>query len=209
MKIIKCEQGSEQWQQLRVGLPTASQVDKIISPKKLQPSSQATTYRNQLLAEWLCGHPIDWSGQSQWMERGQEMEGPAREWYAFTRDIEVEQVGFIMRDDEKFGGSPDGLIGDDGVLEIKCPALHTFLGYLIEPHTLAEKYAGQVQSYLMLTGRAWADIVAYNPDLPSVVVRIERDERYIGALGKALDAFIAHLDAAKDKLAAHKVRAAA
>lgn len=204
MKILDVVQGSPEWLRARLGIPTASQVDRILTPAKLKLSSQAGGYRNQLLAEWLCGYPIDWGGSSQFMERGTDMEPEARAFYELQHDVEARTVGFVVRDDGLFGGSPDSLVGEDGGLEIKCPALHTHIGYLLDPEALVAEYRGQVQAYLYLTGRAWWDILAYNPELPSVVQRIERDEAYIAALDQVLGLFLADLARARAQLEPHR-----
>lgn len=196
MRVVECEQGSAEWQQARLGIPTASQADRIITPKTRKASSQAVDYRNRLLAEWLTGFPME-PVTTMWMERGVELEPEARQWYSFQRDVEVEQVGFILRDDGLFGGSPDGLIGGDGVLEIKCPTLSHHVGYLIGD---GPDHTGQVQSLMYLTGRVWADVVSYNPDLPPVVRRVERDEQYIADLVAVLDIFLADLAEKKEQL---------
>jgi hypothetical protein len=204
MIIHDCPQGTPEWAAVRLGIPTASRVGDILTPKTLKLSGSAGKYRNQLVAEWLCGHPIDWSDGAGWMERGRDMEAEARKWYAFSRDCDVRQVGFISRDDGLFGCSPDGLVGDDGGLELKCPALHTHVGYLLNPTDLAEQYRGQVQASLYVTGRAWWDLVSYSPDLPAVELRIEPDEDYIDALDMALAGFIGNLLDCRERLAEHK-----
>lgn len=204
MKILDVTQGSPEWLQARLGIPTASGYDKILTPKKMTASTQAVTYRNQLAAEWLLGHPIDWQDSNGFMTRGTGMEAEARAFYELQHDVDVEQVGFILRDDGRTGGSPDALVGGDGILEIKCPAIHTHIGYVIDHGLLTAKYHAQVNGYLYLSGREWVDIISYNPMLPSVQVRIERDEKYIAALGPAIDTFCDYLDAVKEQLAAHK-----
>lgn len=204
MKILTMPQGSPEWESARLGIPTASQVDKILTPAKLKVSTSAGEYMDKLLAEWLVGYAIDWGGQSQYMDRGTKCEPEARAWYELTRDVEVQQVGFLMADDELFGGSPDGLVGESGGLEIKCPALHTHIGYLRAPDSLDAKYRGQVQANLYVSGREWWDLVSYHPDLPKVVRRIERDEAYITALGAALNWFKGELLSAREDLAEHR-----
>lgn len=201
---LDVEQGSPEWLQARLGIPTASCFDRIITPKTLKLSAQRFTYRNQLLAEWLLGYPIDWSGSSQFMERGTAMEPRARAYYEFQNDVEVDPIGFCLRDDEKVGGSPDGLVGDNGLLEIKCPAIHTHIGYLIDPEAFAAAYRHQVQGYLYLTGRAWADLLSYNPELPAVVVRVERDPEFVDALDESLNAFVEELEEAQAALQPHR-----
>lgn len=203
MIVLDVTQGSPEWEEARIGIPTCSGYENILTPKKLEPSAQAVPYRNQLLAEWLLGHHIDF-GKSGFADRGTRMEDEGRAFYELQHDIEVERVGFIVREDGRTGGSPDSLVQDDGGLEIKCPALHTHIGYVLDSDTLVAKYKSQVQGYLYLTDRAWWDILSYCPILPSVQVRIARDEKYIAALGPALDVFCDHLDACKEKLAAHR-----
>jgi hypothetical protein len=197
-------QGSQEWLQARLGIPTASSFDKILSPKKLQPSTQAIPYRNQLVAEWLLGYPLELGNNNGWMDRGTGMEAEARAWYELRHDVDVDMVGFILRDDEKVGGSPDALVGDDGGVDFKCPGIHTHIGYVIDPKQLAEKYHAQMQGYLYLTERAWWDIVSYHPVLPKVEVRIERDDKYIGALHAALNVFVLYLDEVKRQLSEYK-----
>jgi hypothetical protein len=199
VKHLDYVQGSEPWKMARVGIPTASMIDQILTPKTLKYSDSAAKYRNRILTEWIVGHPIDWSGSGDalWMERGVEMEAEARAYYNFQFDTEVQQVGFLVRDDGKFGGSPDGLVGEDGGVEFKCPSLHVMVGYVIAPETLEATYRGQVQSYLYISGRKWWDLVAYNPELPPVALRILPDEKYVAALESALSRFITDLDEAK------------
>lgn len=192
------EQGSMEWLHARLGIPTASRFADILTPKTLKLSKQAGRYRNRLLAEWLLGYPLDDEVDGGWLERGRNQEEEARRWYEFDRGLVVETCGLVLRDDLQVAGSPDGLVGDDGILEIKCPALHTHVGYLLEG---PPDYRSQVQGYLYLTGRKWADVLSYSPQLPSVVERVERDEAYIAALGEALDGFIADLQRCRERLA--------
>lgn len=201
---LDVEQGSPEWLNARLGIPTASKYDEIITPKTLKPSASAAKYRNQLLAEWLLGHPIDWGGSSAFMERGTEMEPQARRFYEMHNDVDVEVVGFVLRSDERTGGSPDGLVGEDGGVEIKCPAIHTHIGYMLDPSSFAAAYRGQVQGYMYLTDRAWWDLLSYNPELPHVQVRIERDPEYIEALDKALASFLSDLATAQAQLEPHR-----
>lgn len=206
---MNVRQGSEAWDMARLGLPTASRFSDIITPKTLKLSSSASKYRNQLLAEWMVGHPIDWTGGSAWMDRGEELEPRARAFYELKHDVEVLDGGFVLRADGKVGGSPDGLIGEDGGIELKCPAMHTHIGYMLEPHRLVDEYRAQVQGYLYLTDRQWWDVMSYSPDLPDVTVRVKRDPEFITALDDALKAFLADLDAAKERLAEHRMAIAA
>ncbi|HLS34240.1 MAG TPA: YqaJ viral recombinase family protein, partial [Brevibacterium sp.] len=127
MKILDVVQGSPEWLAARLGLPTCSQADRILTPARLRPASGAVTYRLQLLAEWVLGYPIEWSGSSAYMERGTELEAEARAAYEVEMGVDVEEVGLVLAPGGAFAGSPDGLVGEDGGLEIKCPALHTHI----------------------------------------------------------------------------------
>lgn len=209
MKVHEVEQRSPEWEALRLGIPTASAADRILTPAKLRPSSQAGTYRNQLLAEWLLGHPIDWGGSSQFMERGTAMEPEARARYEFDHDVEARVVGFLGTDDGWFGGSPDSLVGDDGGLEIKCPAIHTHIGYMLDPAALMSEYRGQVQAYLYITRREWWDLMSYHPELPPVVERVYPDPEYLAAFDAVLKGFVADLEDCREKLAPHRLADAA
>ena len=199
MKILKMEQGSAEWALVRLGRPTASQADKLITPKTLKPSASAIPYRNMVLAEWLLGYPLD-SARSAFMERGVELEAEARAYYELETGEEVRQVGFLLRDDGRFGGSPDGLVGADGILEIKNPSLAVHVGYLLNPEALEAEYRGQCQALLYLSDRAYVDLEAYSTVLPSVLRRVERDEEYIAAFDRALSEFLDDLDACREKL---------
>jgi exodeoxyribonuclease (lambda-induced) len=131
------------------------------------------------------------------------MEDEARKYYALVSDAVVQRVGFVTLDNGKAGASPDGFVGEDGGVELKCPAAHTHVGYLLDPSSLVWEYRGQVQGNLYITGRKWWDLVAYN--LPSIVERVRPDDEYQDRLHKVLTAFIANLDEMKDRLAAHRV----
>ena len=200
MIVIDCLQGSDAWRTARLGIPTASQFGRLITPKTRKPSASADGYLRDLVAEWLLGVPLD-DATSQWMERGAEIEAEARSTYSLIRDLAVLQVGFCLRDDGKVGCSPDGLVGEDGGLEIKVPSAAIHTGYLLEPDSLADEYRCQVQGSLYVTGRAWWDLLSFNPVLPPVLVRCDPDKEFIAVLAEIVDNFVARLEAAKAKLA--------
>lgn len=209
MKIVDVVQGSPEWVNARVGLPTCSSFDKIMTPRTRKLSSQYVDYRNFLLAEWFVGHPLEagkfgggQSGSYGFTDRGRDMEDEARRWYMAERDVDVRRVGFVTRDDGKVGGSPDGLVGEDGIIEIKCGALWTAIGYFLGSGASAD-YLHQIHGYLYITGRQWADVISYHPDIPTIT-RVQRDDDYIDALGKALNTFVADLDTSKLLLAPHR-----
>jgi hypothetical protein len=104
----------------------------------------------------------------------------------------VEQVGFCTLDDGTFGCSPDSLVGDDGMLEIKCPSPAVHVGYLLGDK-LPTTYRAQVQSQLFVTGRAWCDFLSYHPDLPPLLVRVEPDPKWHAKFAEELEKFTALL----------------
>lgn len=199
MKIHNVEQGTPEWKRLRAGIPTASCWHKIVTPAKLQPSKSQTDYMYTLLAERYIGEPID-EANSGFMQRGREFE-PAmfaayNEYlYGIGSDDTATKVGFVTSDDGRVGVSPDRLVGERGYAEGKVPAAHTHMKYLCEPDALREEYIGQVQWGLWVTERDWADLVSWHPTIPIVVVRIERDEDYIGKLSKEVREFCHRLEA--------------
>lgn len=203
MKILDMQQGSPEWHYARLGIPTASQADRILTPSKLKPATAAQLYRFELLAEWVLGSPLEW-GHTGFTERGKDLEAEARTAYELEIGADVERVGLVLTDDGMFGGSPDGLIGSEGGLEIKCPAIHTHVGYLLEPEALAAEYRGQVQALLWLTGRSWWDLWSYNPELPPVRVRVEPDADWQAAWEKVLPAFLDTLRAGRERLAPYR-----
>ncbi len=194
---IECEQGSRRWLEAKVGIPSASNFHRILTPKTLKPSASRVGYCHEILAEQLLGRPLD-DATTEFMHRGTVLEGAARDWYSLQRDVEVDQVGFLLRDDKRVGCSPDGLIGSIGGLEIKCPSAAVHLGNMLGD--APEKYACQIQGSLWITDRAYWDFVSHNPDLPPVMIRFERDEKLIAALASAVDDFLSYIDESKVKL---------
>jgi putative phage-type endonuclease len=189
--MIICDnpQGSEEWLADRLGVPSASSFGKIITATG-KPSTSAPTYMNQLLAEWLAGEPVDaWEG-NQWTEIGNEREQQARDQYSFISDNEVEQVGFCLKDDRKLVGmSPDGLVGDKGLVEIKSPKASTLVGYHLD-NKLPNTYKPQVMGQLWVSEREWCDFFVYHPSIEPFMLRVERDDGYINDLEKQLNIFI-------------------
>ena len=121
MIVVPCDQGDDAWKTARLGLPTASCFDKIITKARLTPAKNEYVY--QLAAESQIQEPCvtSTSEESAWMQRGKELEPHTFAAYALVRDVDPEKVGFILHDSKRFGGSPDALVGDDGGLEIKSP----------------------------------------------------------------------------------------
>lgn len=192
-------QGSAEWADLRLALPTASQFHRIITAAKLKPSAAMAGYRDDLLAEWALGYGVT-NAESGFMERGKDLESDARAWYELQTDNEVTPGGFVLTDDRRAGCSPDGLIDEPGGLEIKCLSAPNHIGILL--NGMENEHKCQVQGSLYITGREWWDVVFYSPALPSLIIRVERDEAFMAAFPPALTQFCEMLDAGKRALAA-------
>ena len=195
---LPCVQGSVEWINARIGIPTASCFDKLITPVKMKPSASAIPYLHEKLAEWLTGTTYD-EAVAMFMDRGTALEDEAAAWYALETDTEPQEAGFFFRDDRMAGASPDRLVGEDGLVEIKCPNARTHVGYLLG--SVAEAHKIQIQGQLYITGRSWCDAVSYCPGMPASRVRMERDELSITAISLAVDGFVETLNMAKKLLA--------
>ena len=198
MIVLPYPQGSDEWRQARVGLPTASGFSNLLT-KTGRTSTTSQAYLQKLVAESYLGRALD-DNETGFMTRGKVMEDEAIAWYEMARDVAVQRVGLCLRDDKRVGCSPDGLIHPDGGIEVKVPTAAIHVGYLLDPQSLVEAYKGQVQGALYVTGRVWWDLVSYNPEIPPVVVRVQRDAEYLLALEPALNDFLKRLEAAKQKI---------
>lgn len=199
--VMDIEQRSAEWIKCRIGIPTASCFDKIITPATGKPSASAVAYRRELLAEWLMGEPVSIK-ESGWMQRGTEMEPEARAFYEFEADAEVTETGFVYLDERRLiGCSPDGLVGDDGLVEIKCPSPGVHVSYLIDAK-LPTAYIPQVQGCLWVTGRQWCDFISYHPEIEPLIVRARRDEPYIAKMAVLVEAFVEAMIAERETLKA-------
>ena len=195
MKIVDCIQGSEEWYEARLGFVTASNFHKVLSKK-----SGRGLYMDKITAERAWGvREVDYSNKN--MEHGSETEAEARRWYEMANDCKVEQVGFVMRD-EWVGGSPDGLVGEDGIIEIKCPIPSTHVK-TIRTGKMDTKYIPQVQGLLWITERKWCEFVSFVPDAisrPMFTVRVEWDQDYFIKLAGEVGVFVNELKAMIDKI---------
>lgn len=196
MRIIDCEQGSPKWFAARLGKPTASEFDKIITAGG-KASTQADGLMHKLLAELITGKPAVFT-ESDWMKRGKEFEAEARDFLAFQTDTEIRQVGFVTTDCGSFGCSPDGMYAEGGC-ELKCPSPAVHVSYLLADR-LPSEYVPQVQGSMLVTGAPWWDFVSYHPDMPPLILRVERDEAYHEALAEYMGKFLLKLNKAKAEL---------
>jgi len=179
MKILEMEQGTQEWLEARLGCPSGSGFSKLITASGT-PSSSAESYINDLIAELITGESTPFH-VTEWMQRGTELEPFARMNYELETDREVTEVGFCMHDILRCGVSPDGLIDDDGGIEIKCPKPSTHVKYL-RKGTLPSEYKAQVMGCLWVTEREWWDFMSYHPQMPNLLIRVHRDEEYINQL---------------------------
>jgi hypothetical protein len=180
------EQGTEAWLRLRAGIPTASVFSALLASGRGGGESKTRqTLLYKLAGERLTGEPAE-NYTNQFMDRGHAMEDEARQHYAFVRDCEPKQIGFIRNG--KCGCSPDALIGDDGMLEIKTAAPHILIPLLLKGEAPPEHKA-QLQGNLMVAERKWIDIIVYYRGMKPLIIRETRDEGYISELRNAVDVF--------------------
>ena len=186
-------QQTSDWFAIRRGKVTASGLKRIVTSAKLQPSSQAKSYMNELAAEILIGEDCVSDASSGWAARGTEMESQALSAYELLKDVDVLEVGFVERDDGWVGCSPDGLVGSDGMLELKVPSAANHVGYHTDPDSLVAAYRLQVQGQLWVAGRDWCDLFSYSPELPPVIVRCIPEPAVFEAFEKHVNAFVERL----------------
>jgi hypothetical protein len=192
-------QYSEQHDRLKLGIATSSHFHKIITPQG-KPSKQWREYACVLIAERILHRNVEFY-HSPAMERGLIVEAEAADWYEFDQDVSVQRVGFITDDDLTVGCSPDRLVGDDGLLEIKAPLPHTQVEYWISGE-VNERFRPQLQGQLYISQRNWVDIVCWHDVLPKVVMRVEPDEKFIKALDRELQIFNFFIERVMEKIRA-------
>lgn len=175
-------QGTAEWLAARAGLITASRIADMMAKTKTGESASRANYRAQLVAERLTGKPQE-SFTNAAMQWGTDQEPMARSAYEIRHGVMIEQVGLIHHPSiHMSGASPDGLIGDEGLIEIKCPNTATHIEYAVsgKPPT---KYELQMLWQMECTGRKWCDFVSYDPRMPEdmqlFIVRLDRDEKRI------------------------------
>jgi hypothetical protein len=188
MIIHKVKQGSNLWSLLRAGIPTASELGNLITPKwEIRTGKMPATYLAEKVAEHWQGGPLP--GFTAFAtDQGAIMESEARNWINFELNTDVERVGFITADDGRFGCSPDGLLGADGGLELKCPEAHTHASYLLDGD-VPDKYTAQVHGCMYVTGRPWWMFVSYRRHFPTLAIKIMRDEKIQKTIHEAVLGF--------------------
>lgn len=192
------EQRSPEWFAARLGKVTASRVSDVMAKGRgSAPSATRATYMGQLAAERLSGNPSE-GFSSAAMEWGTETEPQARIAYEFMTDATVVEVGSIDHPEiAMFSASPDGLVGDAGLIEVKCPNSATHIRTLTGGG-IDRKYLLQMQVQMAVTGREWCDFVSFDPRMPAEmqlhVERVKRDPDLIEEIESEVRAFLAELD---------------
>lgn len=199
MKLINVQQNTQEWLDARVGVLTASNMDQVITPKTQKPSSSMDKLCFNSLAEVVLGRSLE-DATTAFMQRGTEVEHEARLWYEMEHDVDIQRVGLCVSDDGRVGCSPDGLVGDDGALEIKCPSAGVHMKYLLSG---VDDYYVQIQGSLWVTGRKWWDFLSYCPGLPPVLLRYEPDKAFIAKLAECAAMYLKMFDEHKATLIAN------
>lgn len=190
LEIIDCEQGSEEWLLARLGIPTASEFNAVMSNGRGgEPSKTRRTYMLKLLGERLTGE-LSEGFSNRHTDRGHELEPEAADLYSFTTGTELQLIGF-MRNGE-VGCSPDRLVGDDGLVEIKTKLPHIQLE-LLESDRVPLEHMKQIQGQLWIAEREWCDFVSYWPKLPPFIKRVYRDKAIIKNIDSAVSRFLDEL----------------
>lgn len=190
------EQGSEEWLRARCGLVTASRVPDVIAKTRTGWGASRGNYMAELIAERLTGEPAP-SHTNAAMQWGTATEPQARAAYEFRFDADVELVGLVKHPAiAESGASPDGHVGDDGLIEIKCPNTSTHIDTLLK-RTIADKHLTQMQWQMACTNRDWCDFVSYDPRMPEnlslFVQRVKRDEPRITELEGMVREFLSEV----------------
>jgi len=191
-------QGSPEWLAIRCGKVTASRVADVVAKTKTGYGASRANYMAELVAERLTGEPADKFTNAA-MAWGTEKEPDARTYYQFLTDASVTEVGFVPHPRiTDSGASPDGFVGDDGMIEIKCPNTATHIETLLG-QAVPAKYITQMQWQMACTGRAWCDFASFDPRMPGnmqmFIARVKRDGAMISELETEVAKFLAELDA--------------
>lgn len=204
-------QRTDAWIQQRLGKVTGSRVADLMAKTKSGYSASRANYMAELICERLTGAQGErfTSAAMQW---GTDIEPQARAAYEFMTDNGVTETGFVLHPSiSDFGASPDGLVGDIGLVEIKCPNTATHIETLIS-EKIPGKYITQMQAQMACTGREWCDFVSFDPRLPAEmqlwVSRVERDAAFISEMEAEVCAFLAEIAQKLDALSAKYKEAA-
>lgn len=199
MNVIECKQGTPEWLAARAGKVTASRISAVMATVKSGEAATRRDYRAELVVERLTGLPTEDGYTNALMQWGTEQEPFARAAYEIRKDVMVSRVGFVIHPHIPLAGaSPDGLVGTDGLVEIKCPKTATHLSYILD-NSVPNTYYNQMQWQMACTEREWCDFVSYDPRMPEhlqlFVVRCNRDQTWITAMEVAVECFLTEVNA--------------
>ena len=196
MIIVECEQRTDAWRAIRLGKITASNADRLLTAPK------RASYAQELIVELFATEQEEMYVNAA-MQHGIDYESEAAAWYEAKTQRTVTPVGFVIHDDHpNYACSPDGLVGEDGLIEIKCPGSRAHIEHL--DNGPGSKYNAQMQWQLFITGRSWCDFVSYSPrfdgELRGSIQRVYRDEIYIGKLKAGAEKVMSKMDSFKSKM---------
>jgi len=191
------EQRTDEWFRARAGKVTASRVADIIAKTKSGYSSSRDNYMAELICQRLTGS-VGESFQNAAMVWGTNTEPLARAAYISAKGTGVEEIGFVPHPTiENAGASPDGLVGEDGLVEIKCPLTNTHMNMILEQE-IPTKYHVQMQWQMACTGRQWCDFISFDPRMPEhmqlYIDRVERDQKMIDNLEAEVAKFLSEIE---------------
>ncbi len=185
-------QGSQAWLQARCGVVTASRFNDVMAKIKSGEAAFRYNYKAEIIAERLTGLPTA-SFSNAAMQWGTDHEDEARRVYESITGTQVEQTGLVKHVDWEVGASPDGLVGSNGLIEIKCPNTATHIQTLLAKE-MPKKHYAQVQGQMWITNRVWCDFVSYDPRLDDknaiFITRVKKDDEYIKLLCDEIKAFL-------------------
>lgn len=197
MIVVTATQGTDEWFAARCGKATGSHFSDVLASVKQGEAATRRNYRVKLALERITGKPAEETFKSQPMLDGTAREPIARSLYEFRHDTIIDEVGFCLHDRQHCGVSPDGLVGSNGLIEIKCPTPAVHLEYLMRADAPPE-YKAQMQGQLWVMEREWVDFCTFNPDFPENsrfrVIRVYRDEPYIAQLAASVDRFMEEVE---------------
>jgi putative phage-type endonuclease len=200
---MEIEQRTEEWFKARLGKVTASRVADVIARTKTGYSASRENYMAQLVVERLTNAVAE-SFTNAAMQWGTDQEPFARAAYEVSQGVMVEEEGFVQHPTIQWAGaSPDGLVGDDGLVEIKCPNTATHIDTLLT-QTVPSKYITQMQFQMACTGRQWCDFVSFDPRMPQkaqlFVKRVDRDNEFISTIENEIIKFLDEVSAKVQQL---------
>lgn len=204
MKTIDFEQGTEEWLASRAGRVTASRIADVMAKIKTGEAAARRDYKAQIVAEILTGRPQEDGYINAEMQFGIDTEPAARAAYEAQDGVMVDRVGLVIHPTiERAAASPDGLVGNTGLVEIKCPKVATHLNYILDG-VVPSKYQPQMLWQMACCEREWCDFVSFRPDLPTdlqiFVVRLQRDDKRIIEMEAEVTAFLQEVDMMVEKL---------